>query len=148
MKTKSVSESAFVNPRPLIGRFSCSIGVLLALLVFVALPSSSARASQGQCGDVSISWEYGGPNDIYYELSVSPSTCTIYVTTTLNNPTIVDPTWNFMTGVPISPTFTVANGAEIHIPLNSTMYIKARAWQSRWTQSVNISKDDQHNPNN
>ena len=145
MKTKSVSESAFVNLRSMIGRFLCSIGVLLALLASVAFPSSSAQASQGQCGDVSIGWEYGVGNDIYYELTVAPSDCVIYVTTNLDTGYPVDPSRNGAT--PISPTYTVPNGAEIHIPYGHTMYIKAFAWKLNWTQSVHITSDEQHNPN-
>jgi hypothetical protein len=147
MKTKSVYESALVNSPPLIGHFSCLIGVLLALLL-VALPSSPAYASDGQCGDVSIGWYYYGSTGIAYELSVSPSSCTIYVTTKLDTGYPVDPSWHYTNpgqGNPISPTFVLTG--DILIPYGHTMYIKAKAWQPGWTESVNVASDDQHNPN-
>jgi len=129
-------------------RFSLlrSIGaLLLALLVFVALPSSTARASLGQCGDVEIYWVYAGSNQIYFDLDVEPSDCVIYLTTTINNPTIVDPSRSGAT--PISPTSTCASGSHIYIPYGTTMRIKAFAWKSGWTQSANITFAEQHNPN-
>lgn len=122
-----------------------SIGALLALLVFIALPHPTARASDGQCGDVEIYWEYGPGTQIYYELTVLPSDCLIYVTTTIDNASIPDPSRSGPT--PISPTTTCASGSHIQIPYGHTMYIKAFAWKNRWTQSVNISSDEQHNPN-
>jgi hypothetical protein len=122
-----------------------SAGALLVLLVFIALPSSPARASQGQCGDVDIYWEYGGMNQIFFELEVEPSDCVLYVTTTIDNPNIVDPSRSGAT--PISPTFTCSSGSTFYIPYGHTMRIKAFAWKANWTQSVNISSDEQHNPN-
>jgi hypothetical protein len=118
---------------------------LLALLVFIALPISSARASDGQCGDVDISWEYAGMNQIYFELTVEPSDCVLYVTTTIDDPTFDDPSRSGAT--PNYPTFTCASGSTFYIPYGHTRYIKAFAWKSRWTQSVNLSSDEQHNPN-
>ena len=148
MKTKSVSESTFVNPRPpLIGRFSCLIGVLLALLLLVALPSSPAYAIP-QCGDVSIAWYYYGSNGIAYELSVSPIECTIYVTTNLDTGYPGNPSWLYTNpgqGNPISPTFVL--GGDIGIPYGHTLYIKAKAWQPGWAESRNVAYDEQHNPN-
>jgi hypothetical protein len=122
-----------------------SISVLLALLVFIALPLSNARAAVGQCGDVDISWEYGPYPQIYFELTVSPSDCVIYVTTSIDNPSFPNPS---RTGAaPNSPTFTCASGSEFQIPYGHTMYIKAFAWKPTFAQSVNLSSDEQHNPN-
>jgi hypothetical protein len=120
--------------------------LLLALLVFVALPSPTAVASNGQCGDVEIYWEYGTGTQIYYELHVyNPSDCVIYVTTSINNPNFPNPSRSGTT--PISPTFTVSHGSQIQIPYGFTMYIKAFAYKAGWTQSVNLSYEEQHNPN-
>jgi hypothetical protein len=121
-----------------------STGVLLALLMFIALPRPTAHA-KWQCGDVDISWQYGGGNDIYYVLTVSPSDCTLYVTTTIDNPSIPEPSRSGAT--PIPPTFTCASGSTIHIPYGHTMFIKAFAWKPAWLQSVNTTSDEQHNPN-
>ncbi len=121
-----------------------STAALLALLVFIAFPSSTARASQGQCGDVDINVGYGSPGQMYFALEVSPSDCVIYVTTSLNNPIFPDPSRSGTT--PISPTFTVSSGAQIYIPYYYTRYIKAFAYKSLWTQSVNLSFAGQHNP--
>ena len=148
MNTRSVPRSvpkfAFFSSRGLFGFGFSAIGVLLAVLGFVAFPTSSASASQGQCGDVSISWYYGPGATIYYDLAVSPSTCTIYVTTKLDTGYPDDPSW-YSNGSPISPTFIFSS--DISIPYGHTMYIKAQAWQPNWTKSVNISSDEQRNPN-
>ena len=121
-----------------------SIGALLALLLFVALPSSTARASQGQCGDVDIYWVYAGGNQIYFEVEVGDG-CDIYVTTSINNPNFPWPSRSGAT--PISPTVKVASESRFYIPYNSTMYIRAFAYKPAWTQSVNTTSDEQHNPN-
>ena len=63
-----------------------SLGALLALLVFIALASPTARASQGQCPDVEISSYSGGA---YYVLEVGNG-CYIYLTTS-NMPGFPDP---------------------------------------------------------
>lgn len=121
-----------------------SIGaLLLALLVFVALPSS--MLAKLQCSDVDISWEYGGVNQIYYVLEVTPSDCLIYVTNSVDNPSFPDPSRSGTT--PIYPTFAVSSGATIYIPYVHTMYIKAFGYKPTWLQSQNISYFEQHNPN-
>ena len=121
-----------------------SIGALLALLVFVALPSSTARAAQGQCPDVDIYWVYAGGNQIYFEVEVG-SGCDIYVTNSINNPNFAYPSRSGAT--PIYPTIKVASGSTFYIPYGSTMYIRAFAFKPLWAQSVNLSSDEQHNPN-
>jgi hypothetical protein len=121
-----------------------SIGALLALLLFVALPTPSAHASQGQCPDVDISWYYAGGNQIYFEVEVG-SGCDIYVTNSVDNPNFAWPSRSGAT--PIYPTIKVASGSTFYIPYGHTMYIRAFAWKPAWTQSVNITTDEQHNPN-
>ena len=119
-------------------------GVLLALLLFVALPSSTARGAQGQCPDVDIEWYYGGGNQIYFEVEVGDG-CDIYVTTSINNPNFAYPSRSGAT--PISPTVKVLSGSTFYIPYGSTMYIRAFAYKPLWAQSVNLSEAEQHNPN-
>ena len=48
MKRKSASQSAFFNPRALIGFAFCAIGVFLALLAFALYPGGNAFARQNQ----------------------------------------------------------------------------------------------------
>lgn len=121
-----------------------STGALLALLAFVALPCATARASQGQCGDVEFYPEYGPGIQIRVKLEVSPSSCVIYVTYSLDNPTFPDPSRSGTT--PIPPTITVSSGASFNVPYGHTMYFKAFAYKSLWTQSVNLSYWEQHSP--
>ncbi len=122
-----------------------SIGALfLPLLVLVALPCSTARASQGQCGDVEISPIFGPGSQISLLLEVEPPSCVIYVTTS-NNPSFPNPSRSGST--PISPTFTVPSGTTASVLYGTTLYVKAFAYKPLWTQSVNLSEADQHNPN-
>lgn len=121
-----------------------SIGASLALLLSFALPTPAADAAQGQCADVDIYWEYGPGTQIFFEVEVGDG-CDIYVTTSINNPTFPDPSRSG--GTPIYPTIKVASGSTFQIPYGSTMYIKAFAWKPLWAQSVNLSSDEQHNPN-
>jgi len=129
--------------------FIPSIGAVLALLLFVALPSPTARAVQGQCPDVDIYWEYGPGTQLFFEVEVG-SGCDIYVTTSINNPSFPDPSRNIPLhpADPVSPTVKVASGSTFQIPFGSTMYIKAFAFKPLWAQSVNLSYDEQSNPNN
>ncbi len=120
-----------------------SIGAFLALLLLVALPSPTARASQGQCPDVDIGIYYGGSNQIYFQLTVGNG-CDIYVTNS-TNPSFPYPSRSGPD--PVSPTLKVASGSTFYIPYGYTMYIRAFAYKPLWTQSVNLSEADQHNPN-
>jgi len=119
-----------------------STGVL-ALLVFIALPSPIARASQGQCPDVDIHWEYGGGNQICVVLEVGNG-CDISVTTSLDNPSFPDPSRSGAT--PIPPTIKVSSGATICIPYGHTLCVKAFGYKPLWTQSVNLTSECFHNP--
>ena len=46
MKKKSASQSAFFNPRTLIGFGFCLLGLLLALLAYTAYPGASLMAQK------------------------------------------------------------------------------------------------------
>ena len=128
-----------------------SFGVLLALLVFLALPSSTALANCGQCADVAIEWYYDPGTAMHFELEVAnPAGANIYFTTSLDNNACPDPTWNFTTGAPTGTTLVCYNctdGQDVPIPYTHTLNIKARAWKTCYSQSVNITEDSQHNPN-
>ena len=122
-----------------------SLGVLLALLVYVALPSS-VLADHGPCDDVYIELYYGTGTDLALELSVdNPTGATIFYTMTLNQPDNTDPTHNGAT--PGTGTSYFASGSKLHIPYGQTLYVRAIAWKSGWEDSVNVSAEDQHNPN-
>lgn len=111
-----------------------SIGAL-ALFVLVAFPSSFARASQGQCGDVEI--EPYWPAGAYLELTVEPDDCVIYYTTTLDNPNIVDP--SRYGNDPVYPTLTGDSGTTLTVPYGHIRRVKAFAYKPLWTQSVHIT---------
>ena len=55
MKTKSSFESAFFNPRALVGFGFGAIGLLLGLVAFIALPTQSAWAEPSPCTTVVFS---------------------------------------------------------------------------------------------
>lgn len=128
-----------------------SIGVLMALLVLLALPSSTALANCGQCADVDVGWEYGGPTGIYFELSVAnPTGANIYYTTCLDSNPCVDPTWDPVTFVPTGTTMVCysCTTRDVIVPYGHEMTIRARAGKYCYYQSVNISSDTVQNPNN
>ncbi len=86
----------------------------------------------------------GPGTQIYFELEVG-SGCDIYVTSSIDNPTFA---WPSRYGyAPVYPTIKVSDGATFQIPYGHTMYIRAFSYKPNWTQSVNISEGEQHNPN-
>jgi len=112
-----------------------SIGAFLALLVFIALPSSTALASCGQCDDVNIYYEYEGWTGLQVEMEVEYPAGTI-IFYTLNGS---DPTHDIY-GNPGSNTYIY--GWPIGIPKRQCMHFRARAWKSGipcYYDSVNIS---------
>ena len=122
-----------------------SIGVLMALLVFAALPNSVLATPCETCCAPACELYYGGGNNLYLELETSyPSDATIFFTKTINTPNTTDPTH---TGTSPGPgTYSCANGCLVPIPYNSTIYIRALAWRSDRGDSP-ITACDQHNPN-
>jgi hypothetical protein len=108
-----------------------SIGALLALLVFVTLPSSTALANCGQCADVSVYYEYDGPTGIQVVMYVaSPSGATIFYTTNGSNPTHTGATPDTNTMIYYGP---------IPIPYGQCRNFRARAWKYCYYDSVNIT---------
>jgi hypothetical protein len=100
---KSPAQSAFLNPRAIIGLGFSAIGLLLALLGFLAFPSS-ALATPTTCADVEFTEvpgeDYG---ELYVQMSTDNPSCTIYYTVNAYN-------W------PPSPTHSSAIYNPSHIP--------------------------------
>ncbi len=86
MKTKSALESAFFNPRALVGFGFGAIGLLLGLVAFFALPKHSALAVPNPCTDVVYGYTDGEIFDAFYITMEShnegypSSQCVIYYT--------------------------------------------------------------------
>ena len=86
MKKLAASESNCVRSRSLLGFLPHSIGILLALLVFVAFPSSSALAAP-KCDPVVFSQNSPGVPINVFMNSITPSPFIIFYTTDSSNPT-------------------------------------------------------------
>jgi hypothetical protein len=92
MKTKSSLESAFFNPRALVGFGFGAIGLLLGLVAFIALPTQSALAIPSPCTNVVFteapSEEVPGAINVYMEShnEGTSTQCTIYYTVSATNP--------------------------------------------------------------
>jgi chitobiase/beta-hexosaminidase-like protein len=120
MKKKSVSKSASFRPRALIRFLPCSISVLLALLVFVAFPSSSALAAP-KCDVVEFYYEYAGPTGIQVGMSsVTPTPYIIFYTTNGHDPTHTGSTPGRNTSI-----FT----GDIPVPYLQWMHFRALAYK-------------------
>lgn len=121
-----------LNSPGLIRFVPSSIGILLAILVFVAFPSSSAFATQ--CEEVEFT-ETGNCciHNIYVSLSTGTSGATIFVTYSQ---------W----GPPATPTHnesTPGYGTQVYNPMypivvmpGNRMYFKAIAYKAGFTDSV------------
>jgi len=125
-----------------------SIGVLLALLVFIALPSPLLAEVCGTCYEPQCGLYYGPPKVLYLELETEcPSAATIFYTKTINTPNNTAPCHNGPDACPGSGTYSCPNGTLISIPYGSTIYIQALAYKSGLNDS-GVTACDQHNPNN
>jgi hypothetical protein len=86
MKRTSVSKSAFLTTRALMGFGFGSIGVLLLLLAFITFPSTSALAVPGTCAVVEFTEVPGeGYGELYVQMSTDNPFCTIYYTVSATN---------------------------------------------------------------
>jgi hypothetical protein len=126
MTTESLSARGLIRFVP------SSIGILLAVLVFVAFPSSSARATQ--CDVVEFEETgYCCIHNIYVSLSTATSGATIFVTWRTDYAPAVDPTHNGST--PTGQTSTWV-GPQFNVPPGGRLYIKALAYKAGFTDSV------------
>ena len=88
MKTKSVSPSGFLTTRVLASFTFGAIGLLLALVAFIALPKHSALANLGYCQNPDFYYEYNGSNiDVEIESETQNKLpCIVFFTTDGTNP--------------------------------------------------------------
>jgi len=125
MTTESLSSRGLIRFVP------SSIGILLAVLVFVAFPSSSARATQCDVVEFEETGECCRDN-IYVSLSTATSGATIFVTWSQwappGNPTHNGSTPTGTTSTWVGPNFVVPPGGRLDI--------KAIAYKAGFTDSV------------
>jgi len=86
MKKASVSESAFCNPRVLIGFGFSTIALLLALVAFLTFPSSSALAQLPRCSPVGFDESGHYPNTVFVSMSSNAGATIYYTVGTVNYP--------------------------------------------------------------
>lgn len=102
MKTKSVSLCAYLTPRVLAGFSFGAIGILLALVAFIALPTHSAWARPAACTDVAYSETTGPSCSVVvtmesHSIGYPDSPCTIYYNVSSTVP-FPDPTHSSASG--------------------------------------------------
>lgn len=120
-----------LSPRGLIRFVPSSIGILLAVLAFVAFPSSSALADQ--CAVVEYEETgYCCAHPIYVSLSTATSGATIFVTWRTDTAPAPTPTHNGST--PTGQTSTWV-GPYFNVPPGGRLYIKALAYKAGFTDS-------------
>ncbi|HKP03180.1 MAG TPA: hypothetical protein VJU77_07400 [Chthoniobacterales bacterium] len=122
---------ASLSSRGLIGFVPSSIGILLALLVMVAFPSSSVLADQ--CAEVEFH-ETGNCciHNIYVSLSTATSGATIFVTSSTTYMP-ADPTHNGSTPTGTTSTWV---GPNFVVPPGGRLDIKAIAYKAGSTDSA------------
>jgi hypothetical protein len=125
MTTESLSARGLIRFVP------SSICILLAVLAFIALPSSSARATQ--CDVVEFEETgYCCRDNIYVSLSTATSGATIFVTwNTYFSP--ANPTHNGSTPTGTTSTWV---GPQFVVPPGGRLYIKALAYKAGFTDSA------------
>ncbi len=115
-----------------------SVSVVLALLVFVALPSSTLAVCS-PAHDVAFYVEYGPGTTLYLDMETDcPPTATIFYTTNGATPTHIGP-------IPGPSTAAVPNGTGLSVPYGTTVCVKALAWRSGSADS-GVTQACQHNP--
>ncbi len=129
-----------------------SLGVLLALLVFAALPNSVLGELCDPAFTPYCELEYGHGTLLYLEIGTDcPTAATIFYTITYNQPNTNDPchlsnspTVCTNTGY---TTFSASNHSYIGVPYGQTVYIRMIAWKLNMGDS-DLETCEQHNPNN
>ena len=111
-------------------------GALLALLVYVAFPSS-AQATD----DVTFDLYYGTGNNLYEELDTTTTGAIIFFTVSSSGYP-ADPTHDGSTPGP----GTIHYYGRVPIPYGQTYYFAAVAWTSDGGDS-DVTYEEQHNPN-
>jgi hypothetical protein len=118
-----------------------SIGALLALLVFVTLPTSTALAACGTVDDVDISFGYGGPTGVQVTMTCAyPAGAIIFYTVNGPNPT--------HSGSTPGPGTYIYSGP-VSVPYGHCIDFSVRAWKPGipcWYDSVNITYAGVCNP--
>jgi hypothetical protein len=122
-----------------------SIGALLALIVFVSLPTTLLAIVCTPAYDPYCELYYGTGTNLFLELGTDcPTGATIFYTKTINQYNSTDPTHTGTTPGP--STYSCAIGTKIGIPYGSTIYIRSLAWRSDTIDS-GVTACEQHNPN-
>jgi hypothetical protein len=120
-----------LSARGLVRFVPSSIGILLAVLVFVAFPSSSALADQ--CAVVEFEETgYCCIHNIYVSLSTATSGATIFVTWNTTYPPAT-PTHNGSTPTGTTSTWV---GPYFNVPPGGRLHIKALAYKAGFTDSA------------
>ena len=133
MKTKSISLCAFLTPRVLAGFSFAAIGILLALVAFIALPKHSALANLGYCNPPDIYYEYAGSN-IAVEMESETQNnypCIVFYTTDQSTPAHTGET----------PTGTTSRYySAILIPPQHTVCFKALGYKANYSDSSVVAE--------
>ena len=118
-----------------------SLGVLLALLVFTALPNS-VLATCSPCHDPTFTVIPGSGNQLFVQIDCDcpPGATIFYRLNSGSNPTHTGAT-------PTGGTFSGTSGMQVWIPYGYTVCIRALAWKEGSADS-NVVVTCQHNPEN
>ena len=124
-----------------------SLGVLLALLTFVSLPSSVLATPCPVICDPACELYYGTGTNLFLELeTIYPSNATIFFVSSVNPiPPNVVPCHD-ASGNPCQGTSAVPNGTKVPIPYGHTLYVRMLAWRIDKGDSGMVDCE-QHNPN-
>jgi hypothetical protein len=116
-----------------------AIGVLLTLLLIIALPASTVRATD----DVDFELYYGTGNSLYIEMETPTPGAIIFFTLGVNyQGYLADPTH-----VGSTPGYgTTRYYGRVPISYGSTFYFSAVAWTEAGGDS-SVTYCEQHNPN-
>ncbi len=123
-----------------------SIGALLALFVFVSLPTTLLAVCY-PTHDPLCELYYGSGTQLFLELETDcPINATLFVITSIDQPIPANVNPCHTGSTPCSGTSALANGTKLSIPYGHTLWVKMVAWRSDSGDSSIVSCD-QHNPN-
>lgn len=116
-----------MKTRPALRR---SLGVLLALLVFTALPNAVLGELCDPAYNPYCELVYGSGTNLYLKLITDcPTAATIFYTITYNQPNSNDPCHYPNNPTPCPGTYSVPNGTQIAIPYGYCVHIRMLAWK-------------------